>query len=545
MLAIVEAHRAGLLARAHWWRNTVSGVVVGVVALPLAMAFAIASGATPQQGLHTAIIAGLIVSIFGGSRLQIAGPTGAFVAILAGVTAKYGIDGLQTATLMAGAMLVLFGFARLGGIIRFIPDPVIVGFTAGIAVIIFVGQWRYFFGLPPSAGEHFHQKLWATVQTLPAADASTTALAVVSLAVVLLVPRVPVLRRVPAPLVALVGATAFQAWLQPSGVATIGSAFGGIPSALPSLSMPDLSIARMLELLGPAFAIAMLGAIESLLSAVVADGMAGTRHDSNQELIGQGLANLFVPILGGFAATGAIARTATNVRSGATSPLSGVVHAATLLICVAALAPFARHVPLAALAAVLFVVAWNMSDAPHFAKMVRRAPRADVAILIVTFLLTVFADLVVAVNIGVILAVLQFMRRITAAVDVRQASDRELRAELADLGLARLPSDVAVYAIEGPFFFAAVEKFERAIVGTHTAPRVLILRLRWVPFIDITGLQTLEEVVGQLQRRGIDVWMCEGNERVVSKLERAGVTTLVQGRMRATLAEALGAAAKR
>jgi SulP family sulfate permease len=289
----------------------------------------------------------------------------------------------------------------------------------------------------------------------------------------------------------------------------------------------------------------MLGAIESLLSAVVADGMAGTRHDSNQELIGQGLANLFVPILGGFAATGAIARTATNVRSGATSPLSGVVHAATLLICVAALAPFARHVPLAALAAVLFVVAWNMSDAPHFAKMVRRAPRADVAILIVTFLLTVFADLVVAVNIGVILAVLQFMRRITAAVDVRQASDRELRAELADLGLARLPSDVAVYAIEGPFFFAAVEKFERAIVGTHTAPRVLILRLRWVPFIDITGLQTLEEVVGQLQRRGIDVWMCEGNERVVSKLERAGVTTLVQGRMRATLAEALGAAAKR
>jgi SulP family sulfate permease len=525
--AILEAHRAGLLAREHWLRNIIAGVVVGVVALPLAMAFAIASGARPEQGLYTAIVAGLLVSAFGGSRLQIAGPTGAFIVILSGVTARYGIDGLQIATLMAGAMLLLLGIARLGTIIKFIPDPVIVGFTAGIAVIIFVGQWQYFFGLPTVGGDHFHEKFLELLRALPALHPATTALATGSLALVIFSARIPGLKRVPGPLVALMVATAVQAGFGFEGVATIGSAFGGIPLGLPTPEMPEVSFRRVIELIGPAFTIAMLGAIESLLSAVVADGMAGTRHDSNQELIGQGIANLAAPIFGGFAATGAIARTATNVRNGGTGPLAGIVHALTLVLVLLVLAPLAVNVPLAALAAILFVVAWNMADARHFLHMARRAPRADVAILLVTFALTVFADLVVAVNIGVILATLHFLRRMASSVEVRQATEAELGEEMARLGLGRLPEGVLVYTVEGPFFFGAVENFERALAGTHTDPGVLIIRLRWVPFMDITGLQTLEEAVRDLQRRGVRVMLSGANERVQAKLERAGVVDLV------------------
>jgi len=525
--AILEAYRAGLLSRKHWLRNIVAGVTVGVVALPLAMAFAIASGARPEQGLYTAIVAGLLVSAFGGSRLQIAGPTGAFIVILAGVTARYGIAGLQVATLMAGIMLLALGLARMGTIIKFIPDPVIVGFTAGIAVVIWVGQWQYFLGLPPPSGDHFHEKLLALLQSLPQIDLATAALAVFSLVFVLFSARVPGLKHVPGPLAALMAATAVQAWFQFDSVATIGSAFGGIPQGLPAPSLPDLSFRRILELIGPAFTIAMLGAIESLLSAVVADGMAGTRHDSNQELVGQGIANIVAPLFGGFAATGAIARTATNIRNGGTSPIAGIVHALTLVLVLLALAPLAVHVPLAALAAILFVVAWNMADAGHFLGMVRRAPRADVVILLVTFGLTVFGDLVVAVNIGVILATLHFLRRMSESVEVRQTSDEELGQELARHGIERLPEDVVVFAVEGPFFFGAVENFERALAGTHTDPRVLIIRLRWVPFMDITGLQTLEEAIRDLHRRGVRVMLSGANERVFAKLEKTGIIGLV------------------
>lgn len=273
MIAILEARRAGLLAREHWARNIVSGVIVGVVALPLAMAFAIASGAKPEQGLYTAIVAGLLVSLLGGSRLQIAGPTGAFIVILSGITAEHGIDGLQIATVLAGAMLLLFGAARLGTIIKFIPDPVIVGFTSGIAVVIWTGQWRDFFGLPAVAGQHFHEKLWHTLQVLPQAHAATTALAAATLLIVLLGPRLPMLKRVPGPLLGLMFATFVQFSVQFEGVATIGSAFGGIPRGLPSLHLPSITADRVIELIGPAFTIAMLGAIESLLSAVVADGI--------------------------------------------------------------------------------------------------------------------------------------------------------------------------------------------------------------------------------------------------------------------------------
>jgi SulP family sulfate permease len=543
MSALREAWLAGLFRSGNWLPNIVSGVIVGVVALPLAMAFAIASGAKPEQGLYTAIVAGLAVSLFGGSRLQIAGPTGAFIVVLSAVTARHGIDGLQIATLMAGLILLAMGLTRLGSVIRFIPAPVIVGFTAGIGVIIFVGQWRDFFGLPQVAGEHFHEKFWHLLQALPQWHPATTALALGSLALVVGAPRVRWLRRIPGPLVALLAATAVQALFRFDGVATIGTAFGGLPRGLPVPALPDITLARVLELAGPAFTIAMLGAIESLLSAVVADGMAGTRHDSNQELVGQGIANILAPLFGGFAATGAIARTATNIRNGGNSPLAGVVHALTLVMVLLFLAPRAASVPLATLAAILFVVAYNMSEGRQFARMVRRAPRADVAILLITFTLTVLTDLVVAVNIGVILAMLQFLRRMSASVEVARQDAVDVELELGDTGAGsatRMPPGVLVYVIDGPFFFGAVEACERALVQTHTEPRVLLIRLGRVPFMDMTGLQTLEVVIVTLQKRGVAVVLAEANERVREKLARAGVlAALGEGNYVDSLAQAV------
>jgi len=528
MIAIQEAYRAGLLHRKHWVSNLVSGLIVGVVALPLAMAFAIASGVKPEQGLYTAIVAGLLVSIFGGTRLQIAGPTGAFIVILASIAAKHGVDGLQIATLMAGVILLLMGVAKMGVVIKFIPAPVIVGFTAGIGVVIWVGQWKDFFGLPKVAGEHFHEKIWNLIEVLPQFHLATTALALLSLLLVTLSPRVRGLNRVPGPLLALVAATALQAIFKFDGVATIGSAFGGIPQSLPSFSLPTVTPARVIELIGPAFTIALLGAIESLLSAVVADGMAGTRHNSNQELIGQGIANIAAPLFGGFAATGAIARTATNIRNGGTSPIAGIVHAITLVLIILILAPLAASVPLAVLAAILFVVAYNMSEIKHFSRMVRRAPRADVAILLITFGLTVFTDLVVAVNVGVLLATLQFLRRMASSVEVRQITEKELATELASQGLMALPPGVLVYAIDGPFFFGAVGNFEQTLAQTHTDPRILVIRLRRVPFMDSTGLRTLEEAILNLEARGIRIILCEANKRVKEKIDRAGILAIIE-----------------
>ncbi len=523
MIAVLEAHRAGLFARVHWLPNLIAGLVVGIVALPLAMAFAIASGARPEQGIYTAIIGGGLISIFGGSRLQIAGPTGAFIAILAGITAKYGIAGLQVATLMSGVMLLLMGLARMGGVIKFIPAPVVVGFTAGIGVIIFVGQWSEFFGLPKPVGEHFHEKLWHLLQSLPNTHLSTLSFALLGLLLVLLTPKIKFLARVPGPLVAMIVVTLLQMILHMPGVATIGSAFGGIPTGLPTFVVPEMSVPQIITLIGPAFTIAMLGAIEALLSAVVADGMSGTKHDSNQELIGQGLANIAVPFFGGFAATGAIARTATNIRNGATSPLAGIMHAITLIAVLLFLAPLASDIPLAVLAAILFVVAWNMSEVKHFAHLLKTAPIADRLILLITFVLTVFADLVVAVNVGMILAILHFLRRMSDAVETLPVDETELHTELARHGIQHLPPDLLVYEIAGPMFFGAVENFERALVQTQVDPKTLIIRLRRVPFMDITGIQVLEEVMQKLRLRGIRVMLCEGNERVLAKLQRAGV----------------------
>lgn len=527
MNIILESYRAGLFKKEHWLPNIISGLIVGVVALPLAMAFAIASGVKPEQGLYTAIVAGLLVTLFGGSRLQIAGPTGAFVVILAGITSQYGIDGLQIATILAGIILCILGFTRLGAVIKFIPDPVIVGFTAGIAVVIWVGQWGYFLGLPAVSGSHFHEKLWHLIQVLPEFHMTTLMLGMLSLAVVLFSSKIPFLKRIPGPLVALILGTVLQSLFHFEGVATIGSQFGSIPRTLPLPHLPELSVDRILTLIGPAFTIAMLGAIESLLSAVVADGMSGTHHNSNRELIGQGIANVVAPLFGGFAATGAIARTATGIRNGATSPLSGIVHAITLLLIMLVLAPLAVNVPLTTLAAILFVVAWNMAEIPHVLKLIKRAPEPDIAILGVTFFLAIFVDLVVAVNIGVIFAVLHFMLRMADSVDVKQQTASELFNEYFKEQESLLPNDVLVYTVDGPFFFGAMEAFERALKNTHTEPRILIFRLRWVPLIDMTGITALEEVVQDLHKRHIRVILVGANARVESKLEKAGLLELI------------------
>jgi SulP family sulfate permease len=531
MIAALHARAAGLWTSGHIRNNVLAGIVVGVVALPLAMAFAIASGARPEQGLYTSIVAGVMTSLFGGTRVQISGPTGAFIAVLAVITAQHGIGGLQIATIMAGLILFGFGFARLGAVIKYIPNPVIVGFTAGIAVIIFVGQWKDFFGLSPAtSGVHFHEKFLALVAAMPSISIATTGLA--ALALLILTVGARYLRRIPAPLVALLVVTAVQFFCQFKGVATIGTAYGGIPRTLPSLSFPQVTLAQVVSLVGPAFTIALLGAIESLLSAVVADGMTGFHHDSNQELIGQGIANVVAPLFGGFAATGAIARTATNIRNGADSPLAGVVHSGFLVLVILLLAPLAAAIPLCCLSAVLFVVAWNMSELPHVVQLVRTAPRTDVVVLLITFLLTVFVDLVVAVNVGVIVAALLFMRRMADSVSVEPQLGSAGGATTgspanSSLTIPSLAPGVLVYSIEGPLFFGAAEKLERTLAHIQRPATTLILRMGNVPFLDATGIIAIGNMVTDFKRHGAVVFLVELKSNVRYKLERGGVIAKV------------------
>lgn len=537
MIAIMEAYQAGLLKFKNWLPNVVAGLVVGVVALPLAMAFAIASGVPPAQGLYTAIISGIIVGTFGGSRVQIAGPTGAFVVILAGITAQYGIDGLQIATLFAGFILIFMGIIKLGNVIKFIPDPVIVGFTSGIGVIILVNEWKDFFGLPVhlALNAKFHAKLLASIQALPHLDLVTTNLAIFSLFLVWLAPKF--IKRIPGTLVAMSVATFLQSEFQFKTVATIGSAFGGISSVLPQFHLPSIGLNDALNLIGPAFTIALLGAIESLLCATAADGMAKTHHRSNQELVGQGLANIFAPLFGGFAATGAIARTATNIQNGGNSPIAAIVHSIFLLIVILLLAPLAKNIPLCTLAAILFVVAYNMSDIPHFMHIVKHAPHEDVLILFTTFLLTVFINLVVAVNIGVILAMLLFVRHMIEIFTIEKQDHSILNGELKNEDIT-LPKDVIAYAIQGPFFFGAAEKIEQAFAITHSDPRIIIFRLKNVPFVDMTGLQTLSEIIEQFHKRDVLVYLCEANYAISKKIEKMGIMHwLSGGRIFASLRE--------
>lgn len=529
MLAIVESYRSGLLNRQNIFSNLLAGTLVGIVALPLAMAFAIASGVRPEQGIYTAIIAAAIVAIFGGSRVQIAGPTGAFIIILSAITAKYGISGLQLATFMAGFILVIMGASKLGSVIKFIPYPVIIGFTSAIAIIIFVSQWKDFFGLTLTAPMpfHFHEKVIVLVSSLSNSHKNTTALAFLSLFLMVVMPKIKMIEKIPAPLVAMVVVTTLQFIFQFEDVATIGSAFGAIPSHLPTFQLPDFSYRHVIELVGPAFTIAMLAAIESLLSAVVADGMAGTRHHSNQELIGQGLANILCPLFGGFAATGAIARTATNIRSGGNSPIAAIAHSVVLLLIILFLAPLASYIPLCSLAAILFVISYNMSEAHHFISILKNAPRSDVSVLVITFLLTLFTDLVVAVNVGVILSVLLFVRRMSQSIQVSVETEDSLQSEFSNDVIKSLPKDTLVYNIQGPFFFGAAEMLQQTLLSIHKDPKTIVFRLKNVPFMDITGLKTFYEIIQTYQKHNIAVYLCEANERVTKKLLRAGFLNIL------------------
>ena len=521
MIAIVEARKQGLFGRRFWLNNLGAGLTVGVVALPLGLVFAIASGAKPEQGLYTAVIASLVTAMLGGALTQISGPTGGFIVILSAISAQYGMAGLQMATLMAGCILLVMGMTRMGSVIKYISAPVIVGFTTGIAVLIWVGQWQAFFGLHPAfAGTTFLHRFLALVRALPDLQLPTTLLALFTLLLVVATPRLT--SRIPSPLVGMVAASLLQAHFHFRGVATIGSVYGGIPRGLPGFSLQLPEFAAATHLIGPAFTIALLGAIQSLLTAVVADSMTGSHHDSNQELIGQGLANIASPLFGGIASAGAIARTITGIRNGANSPLTSIIHALVLVLILLLLAPLASDIPLAALSAILFVVAWNMSDLKRFAYLVRTSPRPDVVVLLLTFLLTIFGGLVVAVNIGVILSSLLFMKRMGETVQIQQQDTGVLQGELGDDAFSLNP-DTVVFTVEGPVFFGVVERLQATLRGVEKNTRTLVLRMHHVPFIDATGLQTLNDLISTCRQRGIRLVLCECQPLVLEKLRRAGL----------------------
>ena len=489
-----------------------AGLVVGVVALPLAIAFAIASGVTPEKGLYTAIIAGLLISLLGGSRVQIGGPTGAFVVIVAGIVGQYGLAGLTIATLLAGLMLIGLGLARLGGVIKFIPYPIVIGFTAGIAVIIFSGQVRDLLGLEMvTVPAEFFSKWVAFARAAGSINPPAVAISAASLLLLIFWPRLA--PRVPAPFVVLVLATAATAFAH-LPVETIGSRFGQLDFSLPRPSFPAIDEATVVRMVGPAITIALLGAIESLLSAVVADGMIGARHRSNTELIAQGVANVVTPIFGGIPATGAIARTATNIKNGGRTPVAGIVHALTLLAITLFAASFAGRIPLAALAAILVVVAWHMSEARTFISELRTAPRSDSAVMVTTFLLTVLVDLTVALAVGMVLAAFLFMRRMAEVSSVRGISREMLEQEEADAPpetLAKwrglVPRGVEVYDINGPFFFGAAESFTEALQQVSRKPKAIILDLEGVPAMDSTGLRALTTIVERKRKEHVAVFL--------------------------------------
>jgi len=489
----------------------VAGITVGLVALPLAMAFGIASGVTPQAGLYTAVVAGFLISALGGSRSQIGGPTGAFVVIVAGIIAKFGISGLSAVTLIAGALLVVMGATGLGTAVKFIPRPVIIGFTNGIALLIASTQVKDFLGLrtPPVPSE-FLKRMDVLIAHLGTIQWQTATLAIASLAIILIWPRWN--KRVPGSIVALFVATLAVPLLHLS-VETVGTRFGGIPQGFPSFTLPQLRIDQVLPLLPSAFTVAMLAAVESLLSAVVADGMSGDKHNSNVELIAQGVANLASPLFGGIPATGAIARTATNIKSGARTPISGMIHAATLLAILLVAAPLARFVPLSTLAAVLFVVSWNMGEWHEIASILRLA-KTDIAVWAITFTLTVVADLTVAVGVGMALAALLYIYRVaetTTVVPVTEEYLRDGRAHI--LHDKEIPPNVAILRIHGPFLFGTTEKLVEATADLRGFPSVVILRLRNMTALDATGLHALEKLADRLHKSGRTLLLCGARQQ--------------------------------
>ena len=500
-------------------RDLIAGVIVGVVALPLSIAFAIASGVTPDRGLYTAIVAGFVISALGGSRVQIGGPTGAFVVIVYGIVQQYGIEGLTIATLMAGVLLIGFGLARLGSTIRFIPHPLITGFTSGIAVIIASGEVKDAFGLRMGAvPANFVERFQVYSQHFGTINWAATAVCIASVVIIMLWPRVS--RRVPGPLVALL-ATTIAAQLLHLNVETIGSRFGALAAQLPHPVVPHVSYGDAMRLVRPAFTIALLGAIESLLSAVVSDGMIGGQHRSNMELVAQGIANITSPLFGGIPATGAIARTATNIKNGGRTPIAGMMHAVTVLLITLFFGRWAGLIPMATLAGILLVVAYQMSEWRVF-RAELTSPRSDVVVLLATFGLTVFVDLTVAIEVGMVLAAFLFMRRMVSVATVSQVPLEMLEEETGDdLRTQLLPKGVDVYEINGPFFFGAAETFKDTLALVAGKPKVLILRMRRVPVVDATGLHALKDVVHRSRRDGTMVLLCEVQPQPLQALRRS------------------------
>ncbi len=521
--ALREAFRGGY-GWADLKADLLAGMVVGIVALPLSMALAIASGVPPQHGLYTAIVAGAIIALAGGSSVQVSGPTAAFVVILAPMASQYGLNGLLVASLMAGAILIALGIAGMGRLIEFIPYPVTTGFTAGIALVIATLQLRDFFGLNiADLPDHFHERIAALFTAAGTAHAADTAIGILTLALLALVPRLT--RIVPAPLVALVAAAVaayvWRAMIPGVEIATLQSRFGGIPQMLPAPSLPwqmpaDAPPIELGALIGPAFAIAMLGAIESLLSAVVADGMTGRKHCPNTELIAQGLGNVAAPFFGGFAATGAIARTATNIRAGARGPLSAVFHSVFILGAMVLFAPILGYLPMAALAGLLLRVAWNMSEARHAVRVLRIAPRSDAVVLAACFVLTVVFDMVVAVSVGVVLAALLFMRRMAEL-----ATFRLLGAGHPELS-EPLPGGVLLYDVGGPLFFGAAQRAASALQSIRSDVRLVLLDMRDVPSMDATGLVNLESALAALHKARVFVIIGGVQDQPLHLMARAG-----------------------
>ena len=504
-------------------KDLMAGLIVGVVALPLAIAFAIASGVSPEKGLYTAIIAGFIISALGGSRVQIGGPTGAFIVIVYGIVLEYGVNGLIIATFLAGIILIIMGFARLGVVIKFIPHPLIVGFTTGIAAIIFSSQMKDFLGLHMGAvPADFIAKWRVYAEHISSADIYSVIIAVVTILVIMLWPRLT--HKVPGSLLAIVGTTTAVYFLH-LPVETIGSRFGAIPSHLPMPVVPHLDWAIVQKMIRPAFTIALLGGIESLLSAVVADGMIGGHHKSNMELVAQGTANIFSAVFGGIPATGAIARTATNVKNGGRTPVAGIIHAITLLIIMLFVGKLAALIPMATLSGILMVVAYNMSEWRNFVYILK-SRGSDAAVLVVTFLLTILVDLTVAIEIGMVLAAFLFMRKMTQFSNVKELNDvlndEQEGAESEMISSFAIPKGVVVYEINGPLFFGAAYKFKDAINIIEKTPKVLILRMRNVPIIDATGIRTLEEVQHECYEQHTKLILSEVNSAsVMEELRKA------------------------
>lgn len=518
-------------AIAHYDKKTfvadvMAGLIVGIVALPLAIAFGIASGVSPEKGIITAIVAGLFCSLFGGSKVQIGGPTGAFIIIVYGIIQQYGMQGLTIATLMAGVFLILLGVLRLGTIIKYIPYPIVVGFTSGIAVTIFTTQVKDLLGMQmTTVPADFMEKWVAYINNIANIDLWSTVMGVASVIIIALTPRVS--KKVPGSLVAIiiitVAALLLKKYAGVTTIETIGDRFS-IQSELPEATLPALSWETIKGLVGPAVTIAVLGAIESLLSATVADGVIGDHHNSNTELIGQGLANIASPLFGGIPATGAIARTMTNINNGGRTPVAGIVHAVVLLLIFLFLMPLAQYIPMACLAGVLVVVSYNMSGWRSFLAMLRN-PKSDVTVLLLTFFLTIIFDLTVAIEFGLICACLLFMKRVSEATDVTAIYDEidlneDADMERGDLIHLTIPEGVEVYEINGPYFFGAGNRFEDIMSSYNDRPKVRIIRMRKVPFIDSTGLHNLENMCLMSQKEGITVVLSGVNPKVEAVLRR-------------------------